>query len=439
MNRLRHQALEQRGAALLIFIVFFLVASIVFTFGIARGAYHDLVAYRTLEAGKRSVYAAEAGIEDAIYRHRGAVGYSDSETFTIMDTTVTMTRTLNVDQFEITAAGEAAGAYRTTTIKLTVGDGVSFNFGLQSGNGGIEMSNNSSVSGNVFSNLGVRGQGSALIKGDIITAGPGGFVQSVTATGSVWSNTITSSSIGKDAYYSSISGSTVLGNQYPNSPDQPSVPMPVSDEKIEEWKAGIQATGTIIASTSPECAGGTYIMENDITLNNIKIECNVNFRKKASGTTITIAGPVWITGNLAITQGPNIVASSSLGNKSVQIIVDNPTDRLTSSQISVNQSTTFTSGSPKSFIMLVSMNNSAELGGTEIAINLAQSANGKVLVYAPHGLISMGNSITLKEVTGYKINIGNSANVVYESGLLNLLFTSGPGGGYTTSDWRETE
>ena len=47
------------------------------------------------------------------------------------------------------------------------------------------------------------------------------------------------------------------------------------------------------------------------------------------------------------------------------------------------------------------------------------------------------NSVKLKEVSGYLIEAENSAEVTYETGLANLLFTSGPSGGWNLTDWEE--
>lgn len=432
-----HQIEYGRGAALLIFVVFFLVASTILVLGIGNGVYQGLAEYRVLENSVRSIYAAEAGIEDAVYRHRDSKAYSPSETFTLDGATITTTRTLVIDTYQIVVEAVTNGAVRRDRVDLVVGDGVSFNFGLQSGNGGITLSNNSSVLGNVYSNGEIRGQGNATIFGEVVSAGPGGQIETVHATGSAWAHIIEDSVIDGDAYYTTKIGSIVSGVSYPGSPDQAVMPLPILDSQIDEWKASVRDTGTVIASTSPQCAGGTYVIDTNTTLNNVKIECNVEMKKQGASTIITIGGLVWISGNLSFSQGPSIVASSSLGAKSVAIIVDNESNRITSSKITINQSTNFSSGSGSSYVMLLSMNNSAELGGPESAITLAQSANGKVLVYASHGLVTLGNSITLKEVTGFQIDVNNGAQVVYESGLASLLFTSGPGGGYSISRWGE--
>ena len=444
MNNIRLQRVNTRGAALLIFVVLFVFISALLTVTIGNGAYASLREYRVLEASKKSFNVTEAGIEDAIYRHKDNKAYSNTEILTLDGSTATVTRSLNADTYTFVVEGNEQNAIRRNSMDLAIGTGASFNFGLQSGNGGITMSNSSSVVGNVYSNGSIVGQGSAIVRGDVISAGSSGLIDSVRATGSAYAHTITSSTIDKDAYYQSIVGSTVFGSAclmnthcHPGSTDQATSAMPISDEKIDEWKSNIQSGGTIITATSTQCSTGTYVIDTNTTLGDVKIMCNVEMQKKGAGTTITLTGPVWIVGNLSITRGPTIVASSSLNTRSVQLIVDNESNRATSSKISVNQSTTFGSGNASSYVLLLSMNTSAENAGTEKAIDLAQSTNGKVLVYAPHGLIDMGNSISLKEVTAYQIEISNGAQVVYESGLVSVLFTSGPGGGYTINSWDE--
>jgi hypothetical protein len=440
MNNMHTQ--RDRGAALLLFVVLFLATSLSLVLTIGNSVYEDLAKYRTLMAGTQSFYGAEAGIEDAIYRHRNSDNYSDTESFSFMNTDVSVSRTQVTDYYNFLAEGDVSDSVRRSYATLAIGDGASFNFGMQSGNGGITMANSSSVTGNVFSNGSISGSGN-MIRGDVVSAGASGAVTSIHATGSMWAHTITSATVGKDAYYQSIVGSTVFGSVcvnahcHPGSTDQTPAAMPIADATIENWKTNIFNTGTIISSTSTQCSSGTYTIDTDTTLNNVFIDCNVDVSKNS--TDLIIAGPVWIKGNLSFSQGPNIVASSSLGTRSVQVIVDKVTNRLTSSQVSVNQSTNFNSGNVKSYTVIISMNNSAELGGTEKAINLGQTTTGKLLVYAPHGLIDIAQSTSLKEITGYKIKTANSSNIIYESGLVNLLFTSGPGGGFTIDFWKEVE
>ena len=121
------------------------------------------------------------------------------------------------------------------------------------------------------------------------------------------------------------------------------------------------------------------------------------------------------------------------------IIADNPSDRSDSSSISLENSAVFQGSGANSFVVFISQNNDAENGGDNVAITMKNSATGDVLVYAGHGEISLQNSVNVKEVTGWRIRTKNSAEVLYETGLANLLFTGGPAGGYTFDSWREIE
>jgi len=129
--------------------------------------------------------------------------------------------------------------------------------------------------------------------------------------------------------------------------------------------------------------------------------------------------------------------SSALGNQNAAIIADNPSNRLTSSIITLGQNTSFQgSGASGSYVFLISQNNSAENGGSVNAINVGQSSNA-LIAYASHGQVTLSQSVGLKEVTAYKIVLNNTANVTYDKGLASSLFSAGPGGDYTHIEWSE--
>lgn len=434
---------RNRGAALLLFVLFFTFASLALASFVSGAVYNAMVQYQQLAATKQSWYASESLGEDMAYRLMNGLNYDliEENNFYGADATTTTSIDFVSNDFVVTTDSEYYDAARTSEIRLTIGTGVAFNFGLQSGNGGIHMDNNSGVQGNVFSNGAVTGAGSADVKGDVISAGATGYSGGFYATGTVYAHTIEDMEIDGDAHYVTYIGDPddVAGTHYSGAADQATATMPISDETIDTWKTNIETYGTIITAADAECASGTpgvYYIDSDTTLGDTKIECDLEVSK--NGTTLTLTGPLWIEGNVLFDQGPTITIDPSIGMRSVQMIADNPADRTTSSQITLNNSTDFSgSGNPKSYVMLLSMNNDAEMGGGNYAIDLAQSANGDVLVYASHGLVSMGNNISLKEVTGYQIDISNGSEVIYESGLVNMLFTSGPGGGFELTGWEE--
>ena len=179
-----------------------------------------------------------------------------------------------------------------------------------------------------------------------------------------------------------------------------------------------------------------YEIKNDITLGPVKINCDVNI---TGNPTITLTGVLWVLGNINIENTATVRISPSLGTVSVPVIADNPTNRTTSSKVELQNSATFVGNGSGSYVMVVSQNNSSEQGGSEKAIELENSAQGDLLLYAAHGEIHIKNSALLKEVTGYKVHLSNFAEVTYETGLASLLFSAGPGGSWTIADWKEVQ
>jgi Tfp pilus assembly protein PilX len=421
----------ERGAAVMIMVLLFAVVSYIAVAGVTRGMFEDRSVTRTLLDSRQSFYAAESGVEDAVYRHLESMSIGTSEVVAVGSSTATTSITSVLDEKWLIATAKIGTLTRKARSIIRVGNGASFNFGLQSDTGGITMNNSSSVTGNAYSNGVITGGGSSMIYGDVISAGATGRISGVHATGSAWAHTIQSSQIDKNAYYQSISGTTVGGISYPGSADQATSSLPIEDSLIEEWKAQAEAGGVI---TSP-CP---YTINSDTTIGTRKIVCD-NVTITGNNTDVTLTGPLWIDGNLTLEKATFHVPSS-LGTKSVQIVVDDPESRATSSKITVQNSTTFVDDDGgNSYVLLLSRNNSAKNSGAETAIDLTQSANGKVLVYAAEGKIVLANSVTMKEVTGYHIVLGNNTNVQYETGLASLLFSGGPGGAYVVTEWKETE
>ena len=280
---------------------------------------------------------------------------------------------------EITATGTAAKMIRKSKVKLKSNNGVSFHYGVQVGEGGIIMENSSQVLGNVFSNGPIVGENSNLVKGDVISAGPSGSVANSHATGTVYAHTISNSDIDKDAYYATISNTTVEGVSYPNSPDQATSSLPITDAMIEAWK-----TAAAVATVSSPCP---YEINSNITIGPVKINCDLEI---SGSPTVTITGPVWVKGNIEIENTAIVKLASSLGANSVAVIADNPANRTTGSKIELKNSAQFqNSGTEGSYILFVSQNNSAQGGGSEKAITMENSASGDILVYASHGEVHL--------------------------------------------------
>lgn len=418
---------KSKGQAFLIAVIFFLFISLSLVFASSLPAVSEFNNSKNLLNSKKSYFLAESGLEDMAYRVKNAKKYDSIENLAL-DGNLASTTVLDAyGDKEIISTGSVLSLVRKAKANLSTDSSVSFHYGVQVGNGGLIMQNNSTVDGNVYSNGPISGSNSNIIKGDAVSAGGGGTIDGIHSTSSVYAHNISNSTIDKDAYYVNFSNNTVLGSLYPGSADQPQLTLPISDSLILEWEN--EATSTIINSPCP------YTINSEATLGNVKIVCDL---KITGGAVITLTGPVWVSGNIEIGNTALIKLDSALGNKSVAVIADNLANRITSSKISFENSATFqNSGTKGSYILAVSMNNSAESGGNEKAIEVENSANGDVIVYAGHGEVELKNSISLREVSAYKIRLSNTAKVIYETGIANMIFKSGPSGGYGISSWKE--
>jgi hypothetical protein len=442
---------SQHGAAMLLFTLFLAFAAASMVFALNQSIFSDLRDFNQLARSKQAYLVSEAAVEDSAFRLvMGNYTVGTSETVTLAGVVGFATTTYNPSDDEYTIEGQAnnVSVERSSRITLSVGAGSAFNYGLQAGNGGITMTNSAAVVGNVYSNGPIVGANRSSIFGDVVSAGSLGLIEDVHATGSVYAHFIDDIETDVSAHYTvdlhptgPMASDVPAGQRYTPVPDQATTSLPLSTTTIQEWKDSITDVEAKNDPTSVCFGGGTYVINTDTPAAGIgytRYECSVQI--SGNNTDVILNGPIWVEGNLTFTLGPNIRIHSSLGRKSVQMIVSSSTNRTTSSKIDVAQSTSFDgSGDDRSFIMLLSENNSASSGGSQVAINLGNSAQGDLLVYSADGLVSINQQINLTEVTGYRISIGNNSTVTYESGLANLLFTAGPGGAYVLSDWRQVE
>jgi len=425
-------------------VIFFLAGSFIIVSSVTAPTLREIQNIRTLQESKKSFYYSESGIEDASYRLKFGVPIDANEEI-IFDNGITSTTIVSsFEQQEVTSVGNRYDRIRTSYVLLIEGTGGAFFYGVQTGDGGILMENTSEIIGSAFSNGPIKGSGNR-VRGDVISTESDGLIDNINAdtsmgnSGTAYANTIQNSDIDGDAYFQTISNTTVDGTEFPGSPDQPRAELPIPDSAIDQWELDAEAGG-VIRSTDPECSGGKFTINSSTTTGPIKIECDLEIT--GSNVTVTLAGAVWVVGDIKMKIKSIIRIDPAVPGKSIPMIADNPLDRENSSTISLENSTKFEGAGDNSYVLLVSYNTNSEstLGmGSIAAITVQQSVEGDLLVYAGHGEILLKNSVKLIEASGYKLHLRNSTEVIFETGLRNLIFTSGPSGGFVVDKWEEIE
>lgn len=162
---------KNKGAAMLVSVIFFLFISLAIIIGLVSPT---VLAFKNANvnlSAKKSYFLAESGSEDVTYRYMNNMTVGTSETLMLDSNSATTTvTTLIGGTKQISTLSDVSNYERKTNITLSEGTGVSFNYGVQVGQGGITMEGSSGINGNVYANGPIVGSTSAFITGTAISA-----------------------------------------------------------------------------------------------------------------------------------------------------------------------------------------------------------------------------------------------------------------------------
>lgn len=260
---------------------------------------------------------------------------------------------------------------------------------------------------------------STYIDGD----GTGGNISKI--NGSAYANVIKDVSLTGNAYYQTVSNMTANGQNCisdpspskcnPNSPDQPPIPMPISEGQIEIWKG--QADDNIVdVSTLPACpsslVSGKYV--GNLTL--------------PDHCVVTVDSPVWIDGNFTMNQQSQIRLNASYGASSGIFMVSGVTS--IDQQNDIFGSCHAENCVSGSHLVLNSLFSSKDDPEEDPAIIINQQGNTGIL-YSNNGEIVIHQQNSFTEVTAWKLYLDQQVTVNYSQGLAGAFFSSGPSGVYS--------
>lgn len=226
-----------------------------------------------------------------------------------------------------------------------------------------------------------------------------------------------------DAWANTISGSSVAGTKYckvgtgcnTTREDPTAQAYPISNGNITDWKATAEEGGII---------QGNQDIESATTLGPKKIIGDLNVKN-----TLNLSGTLWVTGNFVVDNKANVKLFSGYGSNSGIIIVDG--------KIILGNGATF-SGSgvaTSSYVMTISTYSSPG-GDDDFAID-TENHVGAVILNAQNGIIHFKNHASAKAVTGRKIIMDPESSIIYDSGLIDINFSSGPSGAWSIDSWQE--
>lgn len=427
MNKL----VNQKGFAALFFVI--IVLSLILAIGISIVilTLGQQIISGNITKSSQAHYTAEAGLEDALVRLAKGKNWSSSYNLGVgsISADVEISNMIGGSR-TITSSGNFMNRVRKNQVIYQIStDKISFYYGVQVGDGGMEMKSNARVKGNVFSNGSVIApDGQGFIDNTIIVAHNGNRIEGL--------------EIGEDASVHTCKNSTIVGNliyvsggstincpaggtvkSQPNEILPQDLPIPQS--QIDDWKneasnGGIINNDYVLDLGASDSLGpiqiGTAIQPKNLTIDN--------------GSNLKITGTIYVTGDVLFDNNSIIELDyNAYGSTSGIIIADG--------KVTIrNNATLRGTGEVGSYLLIVSTNNS--LDPANPALSIKNNAEGAIF-YTNSGLILINNNVRAREVTGYKIKMENNSEVEYEIGLENAVFSGGTGGSWQIRSWKEIE
>jgi len=196
-------------------------------------------------------------------------------------------------------------------------------------------------------------------------------------------------------------------------PDPTPQPMPLSDANIQDWKDDA-ATGETISGDYHVGWAGDTLGPNVIT-GNLLID---------GGGTLIVAGTLYVQGNIRLTGGGKIKLASSYGSSNGVIVSDG--------YVILEGGSSFAgSGEDGSYPFLITTSACPVASGCDGHDAVYQSGGaGSVAIIAQNGNVDIEGGSALKQVTAKQITMEGGATLLYDSGLINANFSSGPGGSW---------
>ncbi len=231
----------------------------------------------------------------------------------------------------------------------------------------------------------------------------------ITVNGNVRANILDSCIIGGSAYYASANTCTVGGTNFPGTEDSPQQAMPISQAQVDEWKATAVSGGT---------TAGPYTVNGSVTMGPQKIAGDL-----IVNGTLYMTGPIWVEGNITLNINSSVIIDASLGNASVVLLADDPSDPSGSGFVDIANNVIVSGNNfPNSFPMIFTTKSGS-------AMNITNNAAGAIF-YASNGTIEVSNNAGGSQITGFGLHLHNNATITYSTGLQSVTFANGPGGSW---------
>ena len=165
--------IKNKGFAAIFVLIILMSLSLVVAYSLSTIIITRSLISSALLRSAQSYYSSESGIEDGLLRVMKGYNYTAINNFNLGDSAVTQSISQVGDISTIESLSSHFGNQRKVKTEITMNvDGIGFHYGVQVGEGGLIMANNSTINGNLYSNGNVVGASNTLskINGDVFVA-----------------------------------------------------------------------------------------------------------------------------------------------------------------------------------------------------------------------------------------------------------------------------
>ena len=277
-------------------VVFFLFISLTTIAGLVSPTVRDYTVSRLDLDSKKAYYLTESGSEDYLYRVFRGHSVEMAEALTVDGNTVT-TDLINdpIAGIYIESNGSMTSLKRRVKVDFAYGPTASFSYGLQVGEGGVDLQGGTIV-GDVFSNGPITGDNSSAITGTAISASGSAVYEDVSNGTGV-------------PFYDKNFGDTSTTEDIAQS-FMVHATGPVNKAQFYLKKFGTPGDATVmIVNNSAGAPGATFLASG--TLSSSSVTANYDWVEVVftSNPTLTAGVPYWV-----------VINSSSANNKRYYIV-----------------------------------------------------------------------------------------------------------------------
>ncbi len=159
------------GAAMMVLVFFFVFISLTILMGIVSPAVREFKITNDSFLSKQTYFLAESGVEDVLYRLKNNKQVSGTETLVLgSSSSITSITDIGGGQKEIDTLGNTNSHQRKIDVVLNTATGVSFNYGVLVGQGGVTLNGSGVINGNVYADGPIVSDSSSYITGTAISA-----------------------------------------------------------------------------------------------------------------------------------------------------------------------------------------------------------------------------------------------------------------------------